>query len=78
MSDINDMKKLFDLTKVKVDDIVLRTLGADGPEMRLRVTKIDDYIHCGDWKFSKQNGAEIDEDLGWNERYTGSYIRLPL
>jgi hypothetical protein len=33
-------------------------------------------IYCGDWKFNKINGAEIDEDLHWDENNTGSFIKL--
>ena len=47
-----------------------------GAPMRMKVTKISkDRIHCRDWVFSMQNGAEIDEELGWNESRTGSYLQ---
>ena len=26
------------------------------------------------WEFSRRNGAEIDEELGWGETVTGSFI----
>lgn len=26
------------------------------------------------WTFSRRNGAEIDEELGWDENNTGSYL----
>jgi hypothetical protein len=58
---------------VKVGDKVSRHLGL-GTAMILVVTGVDDFIHCGPWTFSKKNGAEIDEDLGWNEEKSGSYI----
>lgn len=45
--------------------------------MRLKITNIDDkYIYCGDWKFDKITGIEIDEELGWNNNGTGSYIEI--
>jgi hypothetical protein len=44
-------------------------------EMDLKVTEVtEDRIHCGDWEFDRETGAEIDEQLGWGPEYTGSYI----
>lgn len=60
--------------EIKVGDVVKRMLGGRVP-MELKVSEItDDLIVCGWWKFSRNNGAEIDEDLGWNEEKTGSVI----
>jgi hypothetical protein len=43
--------------------------------MELNVTAVDDdYIHCGDWKFDKKTGVEIDEDLGWGPDASGSHL----
>lgn len=43
--------------------------------MELKITAIDDkFIHCGGWKFDKLTGAEIDEDLRWDNKQTGSYL----
>ena len=43
--------------------------------MSLKVTALtQDRIICGCWEFSRRNGAEIDEDIGWNEQQTGSFI----
>ena len=65
------------LSDVQVGDSVIRDMG--GVEMPLRVTSISSSeIRCGDWVFSRKNGAEIDPDLGWNEAYTGSFIRPAL
>ena len=62
-------------TTIEVGDIVLRLLGGSVP-MRLQVTEVtEDRIICGWWTFSRRNGAEIDEDLGWDEKMTGSYIK---
>jgi len=58
--------------QIKVGDVVTRSLC--GIKMRLRVTKVDNLIHCGDWTFSLVNGMEIDEELGWNKDYSGSYL----
>lgn len=72
------MKK-FDY--VKVGDTVVRMLA--GRPMLLTATEItDDLIICGvpgqpeaeGWSFSKNNGAEIDDMLGWDEKRTGSYL----
>ena len=60
---------------IKVGDIVTRMLAGSVP-MELEVTAVDDFIHCGPWKFSKKNGAEIDDDLGWDESTTGSFLKL--
>lgn len=61
---------------IKVDDIITRMLAGVIP-MDLKVSEVtEDLIICGPWKFSKKNGAEIDEDLGWDETHTGSFIKL--
>ncbi len=45
-------------------------------EMPLLVSQVDSlYIHCGPWKFLKENGNEVDEDLDWDGlTKTGSFI----
>jgi hypothetical protein len=61
---------------LKVGDVVTRMLAGVIP-MELKVTELkDDLIICGAWKFSKNNGAEIDEDLGWDEKHSGGYIKF--
>lgn len=47
-------------------------------EMPLIVSKVDEtFIHCGDWKFLKSNGNEVDEELGWDGiSKTGSFIQI--
>jgi hypothetical protein len=65
------------LSDVQVGDSVIRDMS--GVEMSLRVTSItSSEIRCGDWLFSRKNGAEIDPDLGWSEAHTGSFIRPAL
>lgn len=60
--------------EMKVDDRVTRILA--GIPMRLKVTAVDDkFIHCGPWKFDKVTGAEVDEELGWGPKGTGSYLK---
>lgn len=62
-------------TDINVGDAVNRYVD-ETMLMKLKVTRIDEqYIYCGDWKFSRRNGAEIDEDLGWSESKTGSYLK---
>lgn len=68
------MKNLKDK---KVGDIVTRLLG--GIPMKLKVTEVDDkFIYCGPkdvgWKFDRNTGAEVDEELGWGNEGTGSYL----
>ncbi len=46
-----------------------------GIPMTLLVSSVDEFIHCGPWKFSRRNGAEIDEDLDFNEKITGSFLQ---
>jgi len=58
---------------MKVGDTVFRKIG--DMVMELKVSAITDrYIICGPWKFDKETGAEIDEDLGWNKTASGSYL----
>lgn len=48
-----------------------------GIKTQLKITEITaDKIVCGDWEFDKNTGAEIDEELGWNNERTGSYLEL--
>lgn len=60
---------------VKVGDTVTRMIAGSIP-MVLKVTAVDEYIHCGPWKFSRKTGAEIDEEIGWDESTTGSVLKL--
>lgn len=61
---------------LSVGDMVHRHLGDGSFFMELEITAItDDRIICGDWKFSRRNGAEIDEELGWDEHHTGTYLK---
>jgi hypothetical protein len=65
-----------DLQSVKIGDKVIRMLAGTLP-MELIVTDITkDKIRCGDWEFSRRNGAELDADLGWEEKYSGSFLRF--
>lgn len=64
------------LSQLKPGDTVQRMI-AGVLAMELRVTEVTDtQIICGPWTFSRRNGAEIDEDLDWNEQQTGSYIAV--
>jgi len=57
------------LSMIQVGDAVVRHLGSI--DLNLVVTKVTDAkIYCGDWKFDKNTGAEIDKDL----RFPASYI----
>lgn len=63
------------LTQIKVNDIVNRNMGLNGPIMSLKVTQLTaDRIVCGDWEFDRSTGAEIDELLGWGPEGTGTWI----
>ena len=55
---------------IKKGDTITRMLGGELP-MELVVTEIDEeFIYCGPkdegWKFRRGNGAEVDEELGWD------------
>lgn len=64
---------------IKAGDKVTRMLGGKIP-MEMRVTEVDDaFIYIGPrpdgWKFRRDNGAEVDEVLGWDGIHiTGSYL----
>ena len=63
------------LRNVQPGDVVERLLCGTLP-VQLEVTEVTpERIACGAWEFSRQNGAEIDEALGWTDEVTGSYIR---
>jgi hypothetical protein len=59
---------------VKVGDIVTRNLC--GIKMKMYVTAVDDKLITAGmgWTFSRETGAEIDPELGWDERETGSFL----
>lgn len=61
----------------KTGDTVFRYFGTELiSSMRLIVTDVTDFdIICGDYTFSKETGYEIDDFLGWNGAYSGSYIK---
>jgi hypothetical protein len=64
------------MNDVKVGDTARRMLAGVVP-MQLKVTEVTDTeIVCGDWRFDRATGAEIDEGLGWGPPplITGSYI----
>jgi hypothetical protein len=63
------------LQNIRPGDSVERLLCGMLP-MQLVVTAVtQDRIICGAWEFSRTSGAEIDEELGWTDTETGSYIR---
>jgi len=62
------------MVEVNVGDKVQRIMGGS-IMMHLKVTEVTEKrIICGPWEFSRENGMEIDEDLGWNENGSGSYL----
>lgn len=67
------------LDQCKLGDTVNRYLSTIPTPMKLVITQItEDRIICGDWKFDKTTGAELDEMLGWSAHYSGSYIIFEL
>ena len=61
------------LEDIKPGNGVIRMMA--GMPMRLIVSEVtDNLIKCGPWEFSRRTGAEVDEDLGWGEHRTGSYL----
>jgi hypothetical protein len=54
---------------LKVGDTVTRMLAGVVP-MTLKVTKVEDgLIHCGNWTFDPETGAEIDHELNSGPQY---------
>jgi hypothetical protein len=60
-------------------DKVTRIIG--GYAMQLRVSAVDErFIYCGDpragWKFARDTGIEVDEELGWGPppALVGTYL----
>ena len=73
------------LMSLKVGDVVTRLLAGEIP-VKITITSVDDeFIHANPfgpneegWKFRRSNGAEVDEELGWDGiTMTGSYLILP-
>lgn len=67
------------LANLKPGDKVVRMLSGVVP-LPLKITSIDeDFIHCGDWKFDRATGAEVDEELRSGPQFgiTLSYLTPP-
>ena len=63
------------LRNIQPGDTVERMLCGMLP-MLLHVTDVtEDRIVCDTWEFSRVNGAELDEVLGWTGTDSGSFIR---
>jgi hypothetical protein len=63
-----------ELLAIKPGDTVTRWLAGIIP-MQLIVSSVTDQrIICGPWEFDRMTGEEIDDDLGWGNGITGSYI----
>lgn len=76
MRKVTATQRAPDLKAVKVGDTVVRMLAGTLP-MELTVTGVTDkLIVCGAWEFSRNNGAEIDRFLDWNESHTGSFLQF--
>lgn len=68
---------MSNLKNLKVGDKVFRWFGGSAPAMELVVTEVgESLITCGAWTFGTKNGLEVDEDLGWTDNGSGSYITL--
>ena len=62
------------MIEVNVGDKVTRIM-AGSIMMHLKVTEVTEKrIVCFPWEFSRENGMEIDEYLGWDESGSGSYL----
>jgi hypothetical protein len=64
---------------LKPGDVVIRLIAGSIP-MKLIVSDVDErFIYCGGpagWKFDRNNGAEVVEEIGWGPEsgITGSYL----
>jgi len=67
-----------ELKELRPGDAVTRWIGGKhgGVPVELKVTSVTNIlIICGDWKFNRHTGGEIDSDLGWDGiRFTGSIL----
>jgi len=76
------------LADLKEGDTVIRILAGHPMEVVVGVVT-PEHVYCGSpngfvpatveagWKFRKDNGLEVDEDLGWDGlTRTGSYIKV--
>ena len=65
--------------EIAAGDTVIRMLAGTIP-VTMKVHSVDDYfIYLGPpphgWKFRRDTGAEVDEELGWDGlTITGSYL----
>ncbi len=65
------------MKQFNVGDSIIRYITSEKIPMELKITEItEDKIICDDWKFDRKTGAEIDEELGWNEYFSGSYMEI--
>ena len=63
--------------EIKIGETVVRMLAGKIP-MDLIISDItDNKIICGAYEFDIRTGAEIDDELGWGNDITGSYLELP-
>lgn len=61
------------MKELKIGDLVVRNMC--GVKMSLKISNIDNkFIYCGPRKFDKFTGAEVDEELGWDNFLTGSFL----
>ena len=61
---------------IREGDHILRLVGGKIP-MRMLVQRVDEeFIYCaGGWKFRRDTGGEVDEDLEWDGvKRTGSKL----
>jgi len=61
---------------LQIGDTVTRMLAGALPIELLISDITENLIVCGPWTFDKVTGAEIDEELGWGNIVTGSYLVL--
>ena len=53
---------------------VTRMVAGQIPQELVVTDASDTQINCGPWTFLRETGGEVDEDLGWDGRNTGSYL----
>ena len=60
---------------LKPGDKIVRLIAGSVP-MTMVVDRIEsNLIHMhGGWTFDVNTGAEVDEDLGWGNEHTGSFL----
>lgn len=65
------------LKNLRVGDPVTRWFALSPLDLTVTAIGPGPLLWAGPWSFDPTTGAEVDEDLGWGNEVTGSFIRRP-